>query len=180
MSTQYQSISEQLITFIQQQQIFFVGSADSDSRVNISPKGADTLRVLGPNRVVWLNLTGSGNETAAHLLNNDRMTIMFCSFVGKPVILRLYGKARAIHPRDSEWTELSAIFDANVGARQIFDVDVDLVQTSCGYQVPLYQFEGERENLDRWVDNKGEAGIQDYWKETNRLSLDGKPTGIID
>jgi hypothetical protein len=180
MSSQFESISDKLITFIQQQQIFFVATADSDSRVNVSPKGADTFRVLGPNRVVWLNLTGSGNETAAHLLNNSLITIMFCSFSGKPVILRLYGKARAIHPRDSDWPELSALFDANVGARQVLDVDVDLVQTSCGYQVPLYQFEGERGNLDRWAENKGEAGIQDYWQEANQLSIDGKSTGISD
>jgi hypothetical protein len=180
MATQFNSISEQLITFIQQQQMFFVGTADSDSRVNISPKGADTFRVLSPNRVVWLNLTGSGNETAAHLLNNNRITIMFCSFSGKPIILRLYGKARAIHPSDSDWPELSALFDENIGARQVFDVDVDLVQTSCGYSVPLYQFEAERENLDRWAENKGADGIQAYWHETNRLSIDGKPTGIGD
>jgi hypothetical protein len=180
MSTEYQSISDKLIAFIQQQQIFFVGTADSDSRVNVSPKGADAFRVLGQNRVVWLNLTGSGNETAAHLLNNNRITIMFCSFSAKPVILRLYGKARAIHPRDREWPKLVALFEANLGARQIFDVDVDLIQTSCGYQVPLYQFEGQRANLDRWVENKGEAGIQDYWQETNRLSIDRKPTGISD
>ena len=180
MSTHFESISDKLITFIQQQQMFFVATADSDSRVNVSPKGADTFRVLGPNRVVWLNLTGSGNETAAHLLNDNRITIMFCSFSGKPIILRLYGKARAIHPRDSDWPELCALFDANVGARQIFDVDIDLVQTSCGYQVPLFQFEGERENLDRWVEHKGEAGIQDYWQDANQLSIDGKPTGISD
>ena len=178
MATQYDSISETLSTFIDQQKIFFIATADVDGRVNVSPKGADTLRVLGPNQVVWLNLTGSGNETAAHLLNQNRITLMFCAFVGKPMILRLYGTAQAIHPRNSKWPELYSLFEENIGARQIFDVAVDLVQTSCGEQVPLYQFEADRENLDRWSTHKGEAGIKNWWEEVNSKSIDGKPTGI--
>ena len=178
MATQSDSISDALKTFIEQQKIFFVGSADVDGRVNISPKGADTLHVLDPNRVVWLNLTGSGNETAAHLLNKNRITLMFCSFGGKPMILRLYGTARTVHPGDSEWSKLYELFEENIGARQIFDVTVDAVQTSCGYQVPLYQFEDDRENLQRWNANKGKAEIKAYWQEFNVKSIDGKPTDI--
>ena len=178
MATQYDSISDTLSAFIEQQKLFFIATADVDGRVNVSPKGADTLRVLGPNRVVWLNLTGSGNETAAHLLNLNRITLMFCSFGGKPMILRLYGTARTLHPRDSEWSELYSLFDENIGARQIYDVSVDLVQTSCGYQVPLFQFEADRENLQRWNANKGEAEIKSYWQEANVTGIDGKPTGI--
>ncbi|MBT5032107.1 MAG: pyridoxamine 5'-phosphate oxidase family protein [Proteobacteria bacterium] len=178
MATQYDSISDTLSDFIEQQNLFFIATADVDGRVNVSPKGANTLRVLGPNRVVWLNLTGSGNETAAHLLNLNRITLMFCSFGGKPMILRLYGTARTLHPRDSGWSELYSLFDENIGARQIYDVSVDSVQTSCGYQVPLFQFEADRENLQRWNANKGEAEIKSYWQELNVTSIDGKPTGI--
>jgi len=180
MGKRYTEISESLKEFIAQQKLFFVGTATDDSRVNISPKGMDSLRVLDSNRVIWLNVTGSGNETAAHLQTHSRMTIMFAAFEGAPMILRLYGNARAIHQIDPEWNELYSHFAITPGARQIFDLQVDLVQTSCGMAVPFFDYVAEREQLKNWAINKGEDGIKNYWKEKNQLSLDGKPTGIAE
>ncbi|WP_062066968.1 pyridoxamine 5'-phosphate oxidase family protein [Cellvibrio sp. OA-2007] len=178
MGKRYTEISAEIIKFIAQQKIFFVGTATDDSRVNISPKGMDSLRVLDSNRVIWLNVTGSGNETAAHLQTHSRMTIMFAAFDGAPMILRLYGNAKAIHHGDPEWNTLYARFPITPGARQIFDLQVDLVQTSCGMAVPFFDYVGEREQLTNWAINKGEDGVKEYWKEKNQLSLDGKPTGM--
>ena len=180
MGKRYAEISDNLKEFIARQKLFFVGTATDDSRVNISPKGMDSLRVLDSNRVIWLNVTGSGNETAAHLQTHPRMTIMFAAFEGAPMILRLYGNARAIHHGDAEWNELYNHFSVTPGARQIFDLQVDLVQTSCGMAVPFFDYVDEREQLKNWAINKGEEGIKEYWKEKNQLSLDGKPTGIAE
>jgi len=138
----------------------------------------DSLRVLSPNRVIWLNVTGSGNETAAHVADNPRMTLMFCAFEGRPLILRLYGEARAIHPRDPDWQALLKHFPALPGARQIFDLTVDLVQSSCGMAVPLFDYAEDREALNDWGRRKGPEGIEEYWREKNVTSLDGKPTGM--
>jgi len=180
MGQRYTEIPEKQIEFIRHQKIFFVGTAGGDdTRVNVSPKGMDSLRVLRPNRVIWLNTTGSGNETAAHLRENRRMTIMFCAFDGPPLILRLYGRASAVHPRDAAWTELFAWFDPLPGARQIFDLTVELVQTSCGMAVPNYAYDADRTLLRDWAEKKGADGIADYWAEKNQVSLDGKPTGIL-
>ncbi len=178
MGKRFPEIGEQRREFIERQKMFFVGTAAPDGRVNVSPKGMDSLRVLGDNRVVWLNLTGSGNETAAHMVENDRMTLMFCAFEGSPIILRLFGHAKVIHPRDSEWSELFPLFPPIPGARQIFDMQVDLVQTSCGMAVPLFDFSEQRDLLVQWAERKGEQGLQDFWKNRNQESIDGKPTRI--
>jgi Pyridoxamine 5'-phosphate oxidase len=180
MGQRYDALSEKHIRFIAEQKIFFVGTATADSRVNVSPKGMDALRVLGANRVVWLNLTGSGNESAAHVQHAPRMTIMFCSFAEEPLILRLYGTAKAIHRGDTEWAELSRLFPPMPGARQIFDVAIDLVQSSCGFAVPYFDYQGERETLTNWAEKKGEAGIRQYWADKNQQSLDGIPTHVIE
>lgn len=180
MAKQYSEISTKLQKFIKEQRIFFVGTAASDGRVNVSPKGMDTFRISDPNKVLWLNLTGSGNETAAHLFENDRMTIMFCSFEGDPMTLRLYGHARPIHPRDREWDNLISMFPPYIGARQIIEMDVNLVQTSCGFAVPCFNFAGERDFLNKWAERKGREGLAEYWKESNQISLDGKPTRILE
>ncbi|MBT8286707.1 MAG: pyridoxamine 5'-phosphate oxidase family protein [Flavobacteriaceae bacterium] len=166
--------------FIEQQKMFFVGTAAETGRVNLSPKGMDTLRVLGSNRVVWLNLTGSGNETAAHVLQNQRMTLMFCAFEGNPLILRLYGRAKVYHRRDKEYEELNHLFPNIPGSRQIFDLEVEMVQNSCGFGVPLYDFAGQRTLLEDWAKNKGAEGLKDYWKQKNTTSLDNFETKIID
>lgn len=178
MGQQFSEISERLRTFIEAQHVYFVGTAARDGRVNISPKGLDSLRVLGPDRVVWLNGTGSGNETAAHLLDVPRMTIMFCSFDAKPLILRLYGTARAVHAGDAEWTELLALFPPMQGSRNIFVLDIDLVQTSCGFGVPFMDFQADRETMAQWAAKKGADGVAAYQQEKNRISLDGLPTGL--
>ena len=133
MGKRFSEIGDQRREFIEQQKMFFVGTADSYGRVNVSPKGMDSLKVMGDNRVVWLNMTGSGNETAAHLVENDRMNIMFCAFEGSPMILRLFGHAKVIHPRDSGWDGLFSMFRAIPGARQIMDMQVDLVQGSWAW-----------------------------------------------
>ena len=139
----------------------------------------DSLRVVDPGTVVWLNLTGSGNESVAHVLENGRMTIMFCSFDAKPLILRLYGTASVCHPRDADWEALYALFPAQAGARQLFTLKLDMVQTSCGYAVPFYDYRENRTLLDNFARARGEEGIREYWQEKNTRSLDGKDTGIF-
>lgn len=160
--------------------MFFVATAAAEGKVNLSPKGIDSLRILSPHQVLWLNLTGSGNETAAHVQENPRMTLMFNAFEGQPMILRLYGKARAIHLNDADWGEYDQHFAALPGKRQMFLLDVDTVQTSCGTGVPLYDYVGEREDLIRWAEKKGESGIRQYWSNKNQISFDGKPTHILE
>jgi len=179
MAKRYDQLSETHIEFISRQKIFFVGTATTDSRVNISPKGLDSFRVLNKNRAIWLNVTGSGNETAAHVQHNPRMTVMFCAFEGPPLILRLYGAATVIHPRNSEWFNLYSHFEPLPGARQIFDLSIDLVQTSCGMAVPNYAYESDRTLLNDWASKKGDEGLKAYWQEGNQLSLDRIPTNII-
>ncbi len=179
MATQYEALNEALTSFIQDQHIFFCATAGSSGRVNVSPKGMDSLRVMGPNRIVWRNLTGSGNETAGHLAQINRMTLMWCGFETKPMILRAYGSARTLHPRDEDFAGLNALFDASEGARQIYDVSVDLVQTSCGYAVPFMDYKGEQDVLRHWADEKGPEGIADYWRTRNQHTIDGDPTHIL-
>jgi hypothetical protein len=180
MAQQFSEIGERQRAFIEAQQMFFVGTAARDGRVNVSPKGLDSLRIVSPSRVVWLNGTGSGNESAAHLLDSPRMTLMFCSFVREPLILRLYGAARAVHEPDAEWAELVGLFPPIKGARNAFVLDVDLVQTSCGYGVPLFEFTGQRDLMDRWAEKKGPDGLHAYQQQKNRTSIDGLPTGLPD
>ena len=176
MGQQFSEITNKQKQFISQQKVFFVGTAAAEGRVNISPKGMDTLRVMGPNKIVWLNLTGSGNETAAHLPKNDRMTIMFCAFESKPLILRSYGKAVIHHEWDAAYQQYIDLFPNIAGSRQIIEMEVDLVQTSCGYAVPFMEFKEERSQLKSWSEKKGEDGIRDYWKKTNQKSIDGFET----
>lgn len=180
MANRYPQLDAKLVDFIERQKLFFVATASRDGRVNVSPKGMDTLRVLGNDRVIWLNLTGSGNETAAHLIECRRMTLMFCSFEQDPLILRLYGEAETLHPRDTDWAALITHFPHHPGARQIFDLRIELVQTSCGFGVPMFEFTDERKTLDAWSNKKGDTGIRQYWSEKNRTSIDGKATGILD
>ena len=174
-------LNDRLIQFIREQQLFFVATAAPDGRVNLSPKGMDTLRVMSEPRIVWLNLSGSGNETAAHLRESDRMTLMFCAFEGRPLILRTYGHARAYHPRDPGWDRLAPLFPELPGARQIIDLDIDLVLTSCGTGVPEYQFVRGRGETDLlpFYDKMGQDGVEQYWHRKNRTSIDGKATGTV-
>ena len=180
MGQKFSELSETHLAFIHEQQLFFVATADVDGRVNVSPKGLDTFRVINNRQIMWLNLTGSGNETAAHVQNNSRMTIMFNAFVGTPLILRLYGSAQVIHHNDSSWQKHYSLFENLIGARQIFVMDIDLVQSSCGMAVPLYDFKQQRDALLTSGQRKGVEGIKTYWRERNHSSIDGKPTYIVE
>ena len=183
MAKQFTCIEPHHRDFIVRQRIFFTASAATQGRVNVSPKDAAALRILSANSVAYLDQTGSGNETAAHLLANGRLTIMFCAFAGAPLSLRLYGQGK-IFPRSSfEYRDLLASAFENEerpGSRQIVVLAIDLVQTSCGYGVPLFEYVDERRTLTRWAEAKGEAGIEEYRRSKNVLSIDGYPTGILE
>ncbi len=174
-------LSETHREFIKRQPMFFVATAAKDGRVNVSPKGLDSLRIIDENRIIWLNVSGSGNETAAHLLDVNRMTLMFCAFEGDALILRVYGQAKIIHPRDPEWETVLADFPKVAGSRQIFDMTIDLVQTSCGTGVPNMEFVKSRaeEELLPFYADMGPEGVKKYWGRKNVKSVDGKPTGIF-
>jgi hypothetical protein len=166
--------------FIEKQKIFFVGTAplSKDGRVNVSPKGLDCFRVLSQNEVGYMDLISSGNETSAHTLENGRITIMFCSFDDKPLILRLYGKGRAVLNNSKEWEKYSPHFKIYPSTRQLIIADIDLVQMSCGFGVPEYEFKADRDTHFKWADNKGTDGVWEYAKENNLVSLDGLPTDL--
>ena len=176
----YTKINSRIQQFIEAQKIFFVATAPVEGRINLSPKGMDSFRVIEENRVLWLNVTGSGNETAAHLLENQRITLMFCSFEGAPNILRLYGKGKEIKEGDASWGELIQLFPKTPGTRQIFDVYIESAQTSCGMSIPFFEYKGERNELNDWAASKGKEGIKQYWEEKNQTSIDGLPTHILD
>ena len=178
MAKQFDSIEDVHRKFIEDQHIYFVGSAAAEGRVNVSPKGMDSLRVMDGQRVIWLNITGSGNETAGHLLENPRMTLMWCSFTKRPLILRVYGTARAVHRGDADWAQLAAPFPDRPENRQVFEVRVEMVQTSCGYAVPFMDYREERDTLSKWSAVRGEAELQTYWAERNAQTIDGFDTGI--
>lgn len=174
----YPQLEEKLVNFINEQKIFFCATADAKGRINLSPKGMDTFRILDPRTVGFLSLTGSGNETAAHLKNDGRITIMFCSFTAQPLILRIYGAGRCIYPHEPEWNAFSGEFQQLPGTRQIFVIEIESVQTSCGYSIPFFEFKGERDALVRWSEQKGEDGIRQYWRDKNLTSIDGLNTGM--
>jgi hypothetical protein len=173
-------ITPELAEFIRAQPMFFVGTAplDAAGHVNLSPKGLDSLRVLSPDRVAYLDLTGSGNETSAHLAENGRITFMFCAFAGPPRILRLFGHGRVVLPGDAEWDDLRPLFPDPPGVRQIVVADVTRVQTSCGYAVPLMDDPRQRDTLIRWAEAKGPDGLETYRREKNTASIDGLPTHL--
>jgi hypothetical protein len=176
----YSELNDTLREFITQQHVFFTASAPNQGRVNLSPKGVNTFRCIDNNTVAYLDLTGSGNETSAHLIENGRLTIMFCSFTEQPLILRLYGQGAVIRPRDVEWQSLYSLFEPLPGTRQIIKLHIDSVQTSCGLGVPLYQYEGDREKLIHWAEKKGEDGVRQYWHDKNQTSIDGLPTYLLE
>lgn len=178
MSKTYPELQDDQIAFIAAQQVFFVATAPTDGRINLSPKGMDSLRVLSPSRIVWLNVTGSGNETAAHLAADPRITLMWCGFGTRALILRAYGAATVTHRGDAAWGALAALLPDVPGARQIIDVKVGMAQASCGFAVPFMEFRGERPVLRDWAADKGEAGLRDYWGTRNQTTIDGLPTGI--
>jgi hypothetical protein len=182
MAKLHEQITDRLAEFIRAQPMFFVASAPlaADGHVNVSPKGLDCLRILSPQRVAYVDLTGSGNETSAHILENGRITLMFCAFSGPPQILRLYGQGHTVLPGSDEWAQLAAFFPEYRSARQIIAADIERVQTSCGYAVPLLDYVGQRDTLLRWADSKDDQGLEEYRCEKNVRSIDGLPTPLAE
>tara|TARA_B110000208_G_scaffold169865_1_gene210949 strand:- start:217 stop:810 length:594 start_codon:yes stop_codon:yes gene_type:complete len=181
MAKQFKALNSDHRNFIQRQHIFFVSSATASSRVNISPREISALRIVDGHHVIYLDRTGSGNETAAHMLADGRLTIMFCAFSGTPQIMRLYGTATSVGWEKAEFEDLISQYYGGVtplGTRQIMRLKFDLVQTSCGYGVPLFDYKGDRSAIDNWHDNKGPDGIKSYWEQKNLSSIDGLPTGL--
>ena len=177
MASVHPHITPELQTFIEAQHVFFVASAPSgaDGHVNCSPKGMDSFRILSPTRGAYLDLTGSGNETAAHLRQNGRLTLMFCAFAGKPMILRLYGQGRALPADTPAFADLAVRFPTLPGARQIVVAQIERVQTSCGFGVPEMTYAADRDTLVRWAEKKGSEGLREYREKKNRTSIDGLP-----
>ena len=181
MAKQFAAMSDALMRFVKRQRIFFAASAAPGTRVNVSPRDTRHLRVVDETTVIWLDMVGSGSETAAHLKADGRLTLMFCAFEGPPMILRLYGRGTSlVRGTDGYETLLDAHFDgkAPVNARQIVRLDADLVQTSCGYSVPLFDFVEDRDVLDKWAERKGPDDIDTSIAENNAVSMDGLPTGL--
>ena len=181
MAKQFPQIGDAHRAFIERQHVFFAASAAAGTRINLSPRSTDLLRVIDARTVVYLDRTGSGNETAAHLLADGRLTFMFCAFEGPPMILRLYGRGRVLRRGGDAYAALlTDRFDGTAphGARQMVLLEVDLVQTSCGFGVPFFAYEGERKSMDRWAGAKSEEELADYRREFNRRSMDGLPTGL--
>lgn len=178
----FQSMSDQHQDFIRRQKIFFTGSAAEEGRVNISPRSTDVLRLIGPNRVAYLDYVGSGNEVAAHTRRVPRLTIMMCAFEGPPRIMRLSGTGATHQTGTDDYARLLADHFDNTAphnARQIVTLDIDMVQTSCGYGVPLFDYQGERQNLSRWAAAKTDQDLEQYRIEKNSRSVDGFDTGHI-
>lgn len=176
----YDEIDPNLQKFIEKQHMFFVASAplSGEGHVNLSPKGLDCFRVLSPNRVAYMDLIGSGNETSAHMRENGRITFMFCAFEGAPNILRLYGRGRTVVPGQPDWDELSQNFTIYSSTRQLIVAEIYKVQTSCGYGVPLFEYQGERDQHFKWADHMGEEKLETYKQEKNWCSLDGLDTEL--
>lgn len=175
MARQLDKLNQPLIDFIQKQKMFFVATAMEEGSINLSPKGLDSFRIINENSAVWLNLTGSGNETAAHLTNKNRITVMFCAFDGDPMILRLYGTAKTHGFKSEFWKNNIDLFPEIKGGRQLIEMQIELVQISCGMGVPEMEYKHQRQGLIDWADKQGDEGLEKYWKTRNSTSLDGYP-----
>ncbi|SIN71573.1 Pyridoxamine 5'-phosphate oxidase [Singulisphaera sp. GP187] len=171
----YEQLDDSLIQFIQRQHLFFVGTAPTslDGMLNLSPKGLDTFRILGPKSVAYLDLIGSGIETLAHLRQNGRLTLMFCALEGRPLILRLYGQGRAVEPGEPGWDDLLTHFPHHPATRSVVVMDIERIADSCGWGVPRYEYKGERDQLANYAETKGKEGLDRYKAEKNRASIDG-------
>lgn len=178
MAKMFEEITDDLQAFIAKQHLFFVATAplQASGHINLSPKGLDAFRVLSSKQVAYMDLTGSGNETSAHLLENGRITLMFCAFEGAPNIVRLYGTGRVVLPEHEEWSAFQAHFTLVDGVRQIVVADIEFVQSSCGFGVPMYEFQEHRKALTHWAHTKGEQGVRNYQEQNNITSIDGLPT----
>ncbi len=174
----HDTVTAELADWIAEQPLFFVATAPlaDDGHINLSPRGHDTFRLLGPLEAAFLDFTGSGNESAAHLAENGRITVMFCAFAGAPRILRLYGRGEVVLPGGADWERLRELFPPELaGVRQIVRIRVGRVQSSCGFGVPLMSLVGQRSELQAWAEKRGEAGLEEYRRKNNALSIDGLP-----
>lgn len=174
----FETIDDVTREFILRQHMFVIGTAAAEGRINVSPKGMDTFRILNEKAVAYLDVTGSGNETSAHIRNDGRLTIMMCSFEQKPLILRIYGRGEVVLPEDAQWPELAKHFDVLPGARQIVVLHIESMQTSCGYGVPRMEYQGDRDTLVRWAESKGDSAIREYQQKNNLASIDGFETHL--
>jgi Pyridoxamine 5'-phosphate oxidase len=175
----FEQLNEKLTKFIGEQKMFFTASAPASGRINLSPKGIDSFRVFDNKTVGYMDLTGSGNETAAHIHENGRLTVMFCSFTDKPLILRLYGQGKVIKNGSEMWKTYENLFEHYFGERQIIALNIESVQTSCGFGVPVYELVEERTTLTDWAEGKDEEKIEAYWRQKNLTSIDGLPTHLL-
>jgi hypothetical protein len=177
MARAFDALTDDLIAWLREQHVFFVATAplSAEGHVNLSPKGHDCFRVLSPTSVAYLDLTGSGAETIAHLRENGRITLLFTAFEGPPRIVRLHGHGAVVTPGNDRWAELSPQFPDLPGARSVIVVDVSRVSTSCGYSVPLMDYRSERPTLIKWAERQGPSGLEDYRDEKNATSIDGLP-----
>lgn len=180
MGKRFEELTQSHQEFIAKQKMFFVATAANEGRVNLSPKGMDSLKVLSEKRIVWLNITGSGNETAAHIQDNPRMTVMWNSYDAQPLILRAYGNATVYHQKDPQWQELIGHFQELPLPRQIFDLEIDLVQASCGFGVPQYEYVADRSTMHDWAKSKTPEALKAYWEKHNALTIDNTPTHVIE
>lgn len=173
----FDGIDASLTAFIEAQRMFFVSTAplDAAGHLNVSPKGLDTLRVLSPTELAYLDYVGSGAETIAHLRENGRIVVMLCAFEGPPRIVRLHGHGRVVEPADAEYQHLRPLFPPAPSGRAIIVIAVERVADSCGFGVPTYRFERDRPQLRDWCDRKGEAGLREYQQRKNAASIDGLP-----
>ncbi|MCW3055151.1 MAG: pyridoxamine 5-phosphate oxidase-related FMN-binding protein [Chthonomonadales bacterium] len=176
----YPELNTTIQQFISEQHMFFTATAAAEGRINLSPKGMDTFRCLDEHTLAYLDLTGSGNETAAHLKADGRMTIMFCAFNGKPLILRLYGRGEVVPLSSEAGQKMHSHFPSVTGERQIIVLHIESVQTSCGFAIPVYEFKEERDLLVKWAENQGDEGLKEYRRAKNQNSIDGLPTDLCE
>ncbi len=175
------TLNDDLKKFILKQNMFFVATAPKDGKINISPKGLeDTLKIVSDSKILWLNYFGSGNETAAHLLEDNRMTLMFCSYEGEPLILRIYANVNVVQEKDKHWNEYIKNFKNTHASRQVFELNIESVNCSCGWGVPLFEYQGQREQLSDYYKNSTKEEHLKYMKNNNQLSFDGKETKLFD
>ncbi len=171
----FNALEQTHMDFIHDQAMFFVATAPKNGRINLSPKGLDCFRILSPTEVAYLDYMGSGNETAAHLLDDGRITIMFNSYTRNALIMKLYGTGKSHAPGSARFNELMELYEDTPGIRQIFTIKIDNLQTSCGFGVPIYEGVEQRQTLYKWINSKDEQGLKDYFNEKNRVSIDGLP-----
>ena len=180
MANFFDKLDDKMKDFINAQQMFFVATAPKEGRINLSPKGLEGLKIVSDSKLLWLNYFGSGNETASHLLEDDRMTLMMCAYDGEPKIMRIYARVKVIQEKDAQWDEYISEFENTAGARQVFELNIESINDSCGWGVPLYEYQGQRDILTDYYGKTTKEEHIAYMKKNNQLSFDGKETKLFD